>query len=146
MLQSYLFCVTFSDEVARQIEAHHVVLSAVAEKKKAPSTSQSRKPRKNPPKVVAYHKKIKNENFTCKYCLRKFGTTDQVSKHISENKECYDKNIEMKRIQPGSKGCKELQDIIDNYTLKCKYCHLGMKNLKQRENHVFNHHRGDKNP
>ena len=35
MLQSYLFCVTFSDEVARQIEAHHVVLSAVAEKKKA---------------------------------------------------------------------------------------------------------------
>ena len=35
MLQSYLFCLTFSDEVARQIEAHHVVLSAVAEKKKA---------------------------------------------------------------------------------------------------------------
>ena len=78
--------------------------------------------------------------------MRKFGTPDQVSKHISENKECYDKNIEMKRIQPGSKGCKELQDKIDKYTLKCKYCHLGMKDSKQRENHVFNHHRGDKKP
>ena len=35
MLQSYLFCLTFSDEVARQFEAHHAVLKDVAEKKKA---------------------------------------------------------------------------------------------------------------
>ena len=35
MLQSYLFCLKFSDEVTRQIEAHYVVLSDVAEKKKA---------------------------------------------------------------------------------------------------------------
>ena len=35
MLQSYLFCLKFSDEVSRQMKAHYVALSDVAEKKKA---------------------------------------------------------------------------------------------------------------
>ena len=41
---------------------------------------------------------------------------------------------------PGCKGCKEDQDIIDAYEMKCPYCGLGLKHQKQKENHVFTHH------
>ena len=100
------------------------------------------KKRKHPPRVKISRQTF--QNVTCIYCLRKYKNKNSINKHISTHKPCNEKHEEKKSRQPGCRACKEEQDVIDNYNLKCKYCNLGVKNPKQKENHVRRYHRGDK--
>ena len=107
-------------------------------------TQGNKPPRKHPPTVKNPRKTC--ENLTCIYCLRKFKTKNSINKHLSTHKPCNEKHEARKRIQPGCRACKEEQDERDNYKDKCKYCNLGCKNAKQKENHVRRYHRGEKKP
>ena len=87
-------------------------------------------------------KKKPDKKYTCYYCLREFISSAALRQHLCRDLICQPKHVARKAAAPtvAPKGCKEDQDEVDNYTIRCPICNVGVPTKNALKCHKYKHH------